>query len=366
MALENMVFQGTVWGPSLWNAFYADAKQAIHKHAFKEIIFADDLNAWKHFDSHTPTQTMLTDMSKCQKELHAWGSANQVAFDSDKEHMLLLNRQRPYGQQFKLLGVDFDCKLIMSDAVYDLATKCKWKLKSILRTKKFNTSEGLINLYKAQVLSFIEYRTAAIYHACSTSLAALESVQTKLLETAGVTEVEALVNFRLAPLCARRDMALLGLIHRTVLGRGPSHFKQFFQLEEQTGRADSHTHRLQLRTLAPHWSDFALPGSRPAAYIEHSMFGLVKVYNALPAEVVEASSDVASLQTKLQEILMLRADAGNVGWQHTISAQGVQEFSCKRCHQRLRAWWFKVLISRGSDEASFHCQGWRAECARDW
>ena len=116
----------------------------------------------------------------------------------------------------------------MSDTVFDLVKDCKWKLKAILRTRKINTSDGLISLYKAQVLSYIEYRTAAIYHACSTSLAALETVQTKLLQAAGVTEVEALINFHLAPLSARRDMALLGLIHRTVLGKGPSQFKKFF------------------------------------------------------------------------------------------------------------------------------------------
>ena len=96
------------------------------------------------------------------------------------------------------------------------------------------------------MLSYIEYRTAAIYHACSTSLAVLESVQTKLLEAAGVTELEALLNFRLAPLSARRDMALLGLIHRTVLGKGPLQFKQFFQLDEQAGLVDNKSHHLQL------------------------------------------------------------------------------------------------------------------------
>ena len=129
------------------------------------------------------------------------------------------------------LGVDFDCKLGMGDAAYDLAKECKRKLKAILRTRKFNTGGGLIDLYKAQILSFIEYRTAAIYHACSTALSVLDGVQTKLLEAAGATETDALLNFHLAPLAARRDMAVLGLIHRTVLGRGPPHFRRSFELQ---------------------------------------------------------------------------------------------------------------------------------------
>ena len=40
----------------------------------------------------------------------------------------------------------------------------------------------MIILYKAQLLSFIEHRTAAIYHACDTSLESLDHVQDKLLE----------------------------------------------------------------------------------------------------------------------------------------------------------------------------------------
>ena len=182
-------------------------------------------------------------------------------------------------------------------------------------------------MYKAQILSYIEYRTAAVYHACSTSLAALESVQIKLLEAAGVTEVEALLNFRLAPLSARRDMALLGLIHRTVLGKGPVQFKRFFQIDEQAVHVDKRQHSLQLKKVELHWSDFALPGSRPAAYIQNSMFGLIQVYNTLPPEVVEASPSVSSFQSKLQEILMLRADATEPGWQYSFSPRGTRNFS---------------------------------------
>ena len=221
----------------------------------------------------------------------------------------------------KLLGFDFDC-----DTVYDLAKNCRWKLKAILRTRRFNTGEGLINLYKAQILSFIEYRTAAIYHACSTALAELGAVQDKVLEAAGVTEVEALLRCRLAPLAARRDMALLGLIHRTLLGKGPPQFKRFFELDEQACQERNGKHRLQVKELAAHWSDFALPGSRPAAYIDHSMFGLIRVYNSLPPEIVESSPGVSPFQAKLQDVLCHRASEGHSGWQFTFSPRNTNCF----------------------------------------
>ena len=45
IVMANMVYQGTVFGPSLWNKFYADARDPIASSGFQEIVFADDLNA---------------------------------------------------------------------------------------------------------------------------------------------------------------------------------------------------------------------------------------------------------------------------------------------------------------------------------
>ena len=262
---------------------------------------------------------MKQDMGKCQKELHKWGSSNQVKFDASKEHKIILNRCKPDGDSFTLLGVTFDTKLLMSNTVHDLANTCRWKVKAILRTRRFNTSADLINLYKAQVLSFIEYRTAAIYHACNTSLEELQRVQDKVLDAAGVSVVDALRSFRLAPLRVRRDIALLGLIHRTVLGHGPKQFQEFFSLDEHVKKEGSGKHSFQLKPLALHESDFRLPGSRPAAYIEQSAFGLIGVYNKLPGKIVETTKTVSAFQSALQELVLQRALAGCSDWELTLS-----------------------------------------------
>ena len=52
--LDNMIYQGTVWGPWLWNIFYEDARQALHKHDYCEIVFADDLNSFGDFPLTEP------------------------------------------------------------------------------------------------------------------------------------------------------------------------------------------------------------------------------------------------------------------------------------------------------------------------
>ena len=51
LLLENMVFQGTVLGPMLWSIFYEDASKAMRSKSFTEIVFADDLNAFRKYDS---------------------------------------------------------------------------------------------------------------------------------------------------------------------------------------------------------------------------------------------------------------------------------------------------------------------------
>ena len=181
MHISNMVYQGTVLGPPLWNIFYEDAAVAIHIHDFCEIVFADDLNAYKTFALATPNETLKTDMKKCQLELHKWGRANQVSFDASKESMHVLAVQGGEGANFRLLGVPFDNALSMRDAVIELVGECTWKMASILRTARFFTDGELVNLYKSQLLSYVEYRTPAIYHACDSILAPLDKFQDKFL-----------------------------------------------------------------------------------------------------------------------------------------------------------------------------------------
>ena len=83
--LQNMVFQGSVWGPWPWNVFFEDAREAINKACFDECVYADDLNAWRPFDPN---------VEPCQESLHTWGQANRVTFDPYKEIMYFPGKLR--------------------------------------------------------------------------------------------------------------------------------------------------------------------------------------------------------------------------------------------------------------------------------
>ena len=156
------------------------------------------------------------------------------------------------------------------------------------------------------MLSYIEYRTPALYHSTRAVLDKLDAVQKRFLQDAGVDEVSALTEFHLAPLGVRRDIAMLGMIHRTVLGRGVPHLKEFFK-RSVSGAA--HKHRLTLQD--------PLQDGRNS-FLKRTAIGLIAVYSLLPPTLVAAAS-VASFQKGLQQLVIARAKAGCEDWPATLS-----------------------------------------------
>jgi hypothetical protein len=282
------------------------------------------LNAYREFEAATADDVIWNHIDTCQAELHSWGRANQVCFDPSKESRHILSRTRPKGGSFKLLGVIHDPKLIMDEAIHQVVNACRWKRDSLLRCQRHFTGAQLVDQYKSQILSYIEYRTPTIYHACSSLLQPLDRIQEHVLEAAGLSKEEALFECNLAPLSARRDMAMLGVVHRTVLGRGPKQFREFFALTGVSPAANRH--RLQVREYCQGsdaaWTEIGW-GSTPHApipnYIQRSALGLCTVYNLLPAGIVEGSSSVSCFQAKLQLLLKEACKSGCQHWDTLLS-----------------------------------------------
>ena len=174
------------------------------------------------------------------------------------------------------------------------------KLRTLLCTRRFYTDADLVVLYKAHLLSYLEYRTPAIYHATRAILRRLDAVQTRFLKDIGVDEVTALNKFHLAPLTTRRDIAMLGLIHRTAMGKGPAQFKEFF-------KRDPHS-----TALHDPRNDSNAPITRRSA------LGLVAIYNMLPPSVLVARS-VSAFQRSLQECVVKFALSGYPQWAELFS-----------------------------------------------
>ena len=206
-------------------------------------------------------------------------------------------RFTPEGPAFKLLGVVFDTQLTMDSAVATLCDATSWNLRNLLRQQRYFETKSMVHLFKSRLLGYIEYRTAAIYHAPATALQRLDRIFDQFLRAAGISIEDALLHFGLAPLNARRDVAILGIIHRTVIGKGPPHFRRFFAPARTSnnpdGRLATNSHDRQLQTYRTgQFLDVAV----------HSILGALDVYNILPTYVFSADN-VKDSQNHLQQIL---------------------------------------------------------------
>ena len=217
----------------------------------------------------------------------------------------MLARAGGEGGNTELLGVNFDTALTMADAVRDTVVEVGWKLRTLRRSARYHTDAALLDLYKCRVLSYLEYRTPAVYHATNTVLQPLDKLQERFVHETGVSTLEALMVFNLAPLATRRDMAMLGVVHRAALRKGPSHFWKFFQPE----RDATHLHwtRLAGRRHSRHLKE--LRQGRFLEVFRRSALGLTAVYNLLPNDTVKEST-VKDFQGKLRLLLVERATSG--------------------------------------------------------
>lgn len=313
--MENMIYQGTVWGPPFWNCYYADAKKGIAKNNFVDVVFADDLNAFKQFPNQTSHEDMMAELDQCQSDLHAWGRANRVEFDAGKESKHIISKVAPTASEFHLLGVDFDCKLLMHSAVHSCVVSASWKLKALLRTRRFYTTGDLLRMFKSHILSFIEYRTPALMHASSSVLKPLDHILERFLNDLGVLSLDALLAFNLAPLSTRRDMSALGVIHRAILRKGPSQFHDLFLIDAAPPRrSERRGHCVHDRQVLDPYEQLHRD------YLNRSVFGYIWVYNRLPERAVHAPS-VKAFQSHLQDMLKDFAARSASEWELLFSAR---------------------------------------------
>ena len=184
-------------------------------------------NSYIVYNANAQNATINGHVKKCQDEVHEWGRANQVAFDPAKEYSSIISSTNPEGQDFKILGIWFDTALSMKRVVSELCGKVSWELTSLFRASKLFDIPGLVIQYKARILQYIEYRSPAIYHADATVLAEIDHQYCKFLRGIGITSEAALEDYSLAPLKCLRAIAMLGVRHRAVIGKGLNRYEDF-------------------------------------------------------------------------------------------------------------------------------------------
>ena len=310
--LLDMVFQGTVLGPPLWNTFFADVAAPAKESGGKESIFADDLNVFKEFDRETPLPEVVTELTDCRTRVHAWGRANRVAFDPSKEYLVVMHPSEFHGEPFRLLGCLIDLDLRMHSAVDQLLSQIRPKSTAILRTQAYYSTAELIMQYKTHIWSLTEFNCGAYFHAATTLLEKIDQVQRHFLDKLQVSVEKAFLDFNFAPTKLRRNIAILGLLHKRVLGLcHPSYDKllPWYSQHFSSPRAVGHN-----KQLYGHW----LEATQHRTLFRNSIFGMIDIYNNLPQYVVDAQS-VSAFQGLLTKMAKARCQRNDVDWESSFA-----------------------------------------------
>ena len=102
-----------------------------------DLLFADDLNAYKVYDRNVESSEIMSILYLCQAACHKWGRQNQVEFEPKKESFTIMNKDGGNGVDFKLYGVTFDAGLRMEKMVEILRGRMLGKLFALFKIRKF-------------------------------------------------------------------------------------------------------------------------------------------------------------------------------------------------------------------------------------
>ena len=167
--------------------------------------------------------------------------------------------------------------------------------------------------YKTHIWGHAEYQNAAICHAAPSLLAQIDAMQRRYLHELHLTEEVAFLDHNFLPPRTRRDVAMLGLIHKRILGTAHPAFA--FLLPWSTTSSVNCRHNKQLYS----GRDTCIGNH---ALFHRSILGRADMYNRLSQRLVDidnitvfqselTKSFVADVNTifLLGRTLLIRADS---------------------------------------------------------
>ena len=79
----------------------------------------------------------------------------------------------------------------------------------------------MLNQFRTHIWCHIEYSQGALLLAIPSQLHRFDHIQNQFLGHLGLTDTEALVTYKFAPLSVRRAIGMLGFLDKRVLGLTP-------------------------------------------------------------------------------------------------------------------------------------------------
>ena len=202
----------------------------------------------------------------------------------------------------------------MTSCIEATMRKISPKIKALLRTRPYYSTSELVRQFKTHILGLAEANIGAIYHARQTVLDPLDRSLDNFLRDIQLDARSAFLEHNMAPLSMRRDIAMLGFLHKRMLGDTHVDICSLLPLipELETRRCTRSRSYRPSRML-----EETFHGSRPAL-IRRSIFGLTRVYNKLPQHIVDSES-CNEFQHHLNAFAHDRCRAGAPEWKMIFS-----------------------------------------------
>ena len=175
-----------------------------------------------------------------------------------------------------------DLDLRMQTAIDQLLSKIRSKSTAILRTRGYYSTADLITQYKTHIWGLVEINCGGHFHAARSLLDKVGQVQINFLRKLGLTEKEAFLEHNFALTVLRRSIAMLGALHKRVLGVCHKSFERL--LPWRSTRFDVPRGCGHNKQLYGH----RLEVTHERTFFFRSIFAMVDVYNNLPQSVVDA------------------------------------------------------------------------------
>ena len=184
-------------------------------------------------------------------------------------------------------------------------------MRALLRTRGQYSIEDMFLQFKTHILGILESNIGGIYHATDTALMPLDRLQRIFANNFNMDEAAAFQRYNLAPLCFRRDVAILDFLHKCKLPDAHSDILSLFP--ERTSRTGP-GHSKQLWNIVNMHEECTFQPE----LARRSVFQLVHVYNSLPQSIVNCSS-VSDFQHELTAVVRHKLSLHHENW-HTFLA----------------------------------------------
>ena len=111
-----------------------------------------------------------------------------------------------------------DCFLQVSSTVDHIVSWARPEIKALLRTHGIYDTRTMLQQYKIHIQGGTEYTNGAILRACDTVLSRIDHLQEQFLDETHLIAEDAFLDYSFASQTLRRDIGILGFIHKRILG----------------------------------------------------------------------------------------------------------------------------------------------------